>query len=117
MADASVSGAPSGAGEAQSALASPVELVGHARGSFYVGEEAVRVLEGLKGPVGVVAVCGRARQGKSYILNQLLGKSGAFKVASTHKPCTKGIWLWSDPVRMVSKEGEEYHLVSEGSGT
>lgn len=29
----------------------------------------------IQGPVGVVAVCGRARQGKSFILNQLLGQS------------------------------------------
>ena len=29
----------------------------------------------VKGPVGVVAVSGRARQGKSFILNQLLGQS------------------------------------------
>ncbi len=36
----------------------------------------------VKGPVAVVAVCGRARQGKSFILNQLLLKSsgGGFQV-------------------------------------
>ena len=39
------------------------------------------------------AVCGRARQGKSYILNQLLGQSSGFKVAATHRPCTKGTTL------------------------
>ncbi len=36
----------------------------------------------VKGPVAVVAVCGRARQGKSFILNQLLLQSsgGGFQV-------------------------------------
>jgi hypothetical protein len=29
-------------------------------------------------------------QGKSFILNQLLGRSGGFVVAPTHRPCTKG---------------------------
>lgn len=29
-------------------------------------------------------------QGKSFILNQLLGRSGGFEVAPTHRPCTKG---------------------------
>ena len=28
-------------------------------------------------------------QGKSYILNQLLGQSSGFVVAPTHRPCTK----------------------------
>jgi len=31
----------------------------------------------------------RASQGKSYILNQLLGQSSGFVVAPTHRPCTK----------------------------
>lgn len=49
-------------------------------------------------PVGVVAVCGRARQGKSYILNKLLKQTGSgFTVGPTHRPCTKGLWMWSEP--------------------
>lgn len=34
--------------------------------------EAVSLLQLVKEPIGVVSVCGRARQGKSYILNQVL---------------------------------------------
>lgn len=33
--------------------------------------EAVALLQLVKQPVGVVSVCGRARQGKSFILNQV----------------------------------------------
>jgi hypothetical protein len=33
--------------------------------------EAVAALQMVKGPLGVVSVCGRARQGKSFILNQV----------------------------------------------
>jgi len=33
--------------------------------------EAVAALQLVKEPVGVVSVCGRARQGKSFILNQV----------------------------------------------
>ena len=33
--------------------------------------EAVATLQLVKEPVGVVSVCGRARQGKSFILNQV----------------------------------------------
>ncbi|KAK1348665.1 hypothetical protein POM88_054945 [Heracleum sosnowskyi] len=39
-------------------------------GKFKMDLEAVAVLQLLKEPVGVVSVCGRARQGKSFILNQ-----------------------------------------------
>lgn len=34
--------------------------------------EAVAALQLVKEPIGVVSVCGRARQGKSYILNQVI---------------------------------------------
>lgn len=38
-----------------------------ATGKFQVGAEALAVLKALKGPVSIVAVCGRARQvGSSY---------------------------------------------------
>ena len=41
---------------------------------FDLQADAVRLLKGLHGPVGVVAVCGRARMGKSTLLNQLVCK-------------------------------------------
>ena len=80
-------------------------------GKFEVGEEALAVLRNTRGPVGVVAVAGRARQGKSFILNQLLGKSGGFTVGPTHRPCTKGLWMWSAPVESTAPDGSKYSLV------
>ncbi|RWR89610.1 guanylate-binding protein 2 [Cinnamomum micranthum f. kanehirae] len=87
------------------------------RGKFHMDPEAVATLQLVKGPIGVVSVCGRARQGKSYILNQLLGRSSGFQVASTHRPCTKGLWMWSAPLKRTALDGTEYHLLlldSEG---
>ena len=44
------------------------------RGRFKMDPEAVAALQLVKGPLGVVSVCGRARQGKSFILNQVSNK-------------------------------------------
>lgn len=41
------------------------------KGRFHMDPEAVALLQLVKQPVGVVSVCGRARQGKSFILNQV----------------------------------------------
>ncbi|OVA11104.1 Guanylate-binding protein [Macleaya cordata] len=87
------------------------------KGKFKMDPEAVSVLQLVKGPIGVVSVCGRARQGKSFILNQLLGSSSGFQVASTHRPCTKGLWMWSAPLKRTALDGTEYNLLlldSEG---
>ena len=59
----------------------------------------------------VVAVCGRARQGKSFVLNRLLGRSSGFTVAPTTRPCTKGLWMWSQPVEHVAPDGRRCSLV------
>lgn len=54
------------------ALGRPLRLVYcDGRGKFHLDPEAVGALQLVKGPVGVVSVCGRARQGKSFILNQV----------------------------------------------
>ena len=87
-------------------------------GRFALGEEALAVLRSCTGPVAVAAVCGRARQGKSYILNQIAkhaastgaaaasaGAASGFLVASSVKPCTKGVWLWSAPIPRVAADG------------
>ncbi|KAL2931698.1 Guanylate-binding protein 2 [Bienertia sinuspersici] len=87
------------------------------KGKFRLDPEALATLQLVKEPIGVVSVCGRARQGKSFILNQLLGRSSGFQVASTHKPCTKGLWLWSVPIKRTALDGTEYNLIlldSEG---
>ncbi|PSC76322.1 interferon-induced guanylate-binding 1-like [Micractinium conductrix] len=91
----------------------PLELISYDQntGKFKLGAEALEALKRTRGPVGVVAVCGRARQGKSFILNQVLGRTGGFQVAPTHRPCTKGLWMWSAPVEHRGPDGSPYSLV------
>lgn len=76
----------SSAGEVEAALptAEPLQLLRYddASGSFELGDRALEALRACSGAVGVVAVCGRARQGKSYVLNRLLGRSSGFTVCA-----------------------------------
>ena len=81
---------------------------------FELGAEALDALRKIRGDVGVLAVCGRARQGKSYILNQLCsaGNEAGFKVGPTVRPCTKGLWIWSAPIERIDPvTGKRFHVI------
>jgi hypothetical protein len=49
------------------------------KGKFVMDPEAVAALQLVKGPIGVVSVCGRARQGKSFVLNQVRARQGELR--------------------------------------
>ncbi|THG12325.1 hypothetical protein TEA_001512 [Camellia sinensis var. sinensis] len=62
--------------------ARPIRLVYcDEKGKFRMDPEAVATLQLVKEPVGVVSVCGRARQGKSFILNQGTYSTQIFSLA------------------------------------
>ncbi|KAK3245081.1 hypothetical protein CYMTET_45332 [Cymbomonas tetramitiformis] len=95
-------------------MSKPLQLISFdAEGKFVVGFEALALLQKLRGPVGVLAVCGRARQGKSFILNRIAqtGSGEGFEVGPTHRPCTKGLWMWSEPIPQTTPDGRKYHMI------
>ena len=57
-------------------------------------EENVRHLHHIKAAVAVVAVVGKFHSGKSFLLNQLMGKTEGFGIGPYVRPQTMGIWMW-----------------------
>lgn len=104
------------ADEAEAVRPLPFVLVGD-DGSFSVNPEAAARLERVKGKLVVVAVAGLYRTGKSFLLNLLVRHAkgiqvGAtassasaddapgFAVGGTVNACTKGIWMWGEPLEL-----------------
>lgn len=58
------------------------------------------------------------RTGKSYLLNRmLLDRAHGFSVGPSINPCTKGLWMWSQPLKSLSEEGMPIMVVdTEGFG-
>ena len=56
--------------------------------------ENVRHLHHINSAVAVVAVVGKFHSGKSFLLNQLMGKQDGFGIGPYVRPQTMGIWMW-----------------------
>lgn len=55
-------------------------------------------LKKVKGPVALVGVVGKFHSGKSFLMNQLMGKAAGFGLGPSVKPKTMGIWMWGKPL-------------------
>ena len=65
---------------------------------YIVSEEAKEFLSRIKERVGVIAVAGKYRTGKSFLLNRVIintREKKGFGVGPTINPCTKGLWCWT----------------------
>ena len=84
-----------------------------------VNEEALEVLRKISGPISVVSVVGLYRTGKSFLVNRIVGRQKGFQVGPTINACTKGIWIWSEPIPVTNARGEKVNLIvldTEGIG-
>ena len=59
-----------------------------------VVERNIKHLHRINTAVAVVAVVGKFHSGKSFLLNQLMGKKNGFGVGPSVRPQTMGIWMW-----------------------
>lgn len=86
--------------------AAPLCLVRIRGGVLEVDEAAASWLASLRTPeVSVVCSTGTSRIGRSYLLNQLIGRSDGFPTSAGVRPCTRGLWLWSELLGRGSGSG------------
>ncbi|CAG9318600.1 unnamed protein product [Blepharisma stoltei] len=91
------------------------------REGFRLTSEGLNFLNSIKTKVSVVAVAGKYRTGKSYMLNKIIldVEGPGFGVGPTINPCTKGLWIWSEPIPVKAVDGQDVSLLvidSEGLG-
>lgn len=91
----------------------PLITVSESTGALQISPDAVNLLQSIKGSIAIVSVAGLYRTGKSYLLNMLLERKNAshrFHVGATVNGCTKGIWIWGQP---LSPDIKYKHLTSD----
>ncbi|XP_038673308.1 guanylate-binding protein 1-like isoform X2 [Scyliorhinus canicula] len=76
----------------------PMHLImNSADGKLSVAKDAVDMLKKMNQPLVVVALVGKYRTGKSFLLNRLAGRKTGFPVGGSVQSETKGIWMWCLP--------------------
>ena len=82
----------------------PINLIEFSKKNFILNEEALNILRNIKEELIVVSIVGKARTGKSFLMNLLLNSNNninrnnyGFKIGSTINSCTRGIWIWNTP--------------------
>ena len=84
-----------------------IPLVIYQDGKFQIPKEAHDLLTQKEySKIGIISLVGKYRTGKSFLLNRVIlntHKKSGFTVAPTFKPCTKGIWIWSEPLIINNK--------------
>ncbi|KAM3924036.1 uncharacterized protein RB166_012923 [Leptodactylus fuscus] len=94
----------------------PVCLIeNHEDGTIQVNQAALEILSAITQKVVVVAIVGKYRTGKSYLMNKLAGQKNGFSLGSTVQSMTKGIWMWCVP-HPVTPDHTLVLLDTEGLG-
>uniref|UniRef100_A0A8D1N2W3 GB1/RHD3-type G domain-containing protein n=1 Tax=Sus scrofa TaxID=9823 RepID=A0A8D1N2W3_PIG len=75
----------------------PICLVKNQNNHLTVNPKALKILGEICQPVVVVTIAGLYRTGKSYLMNRLAGQNHGFRLGSTVRSETKGIWMWCVP--------------------
>ena len=88
-----------------------VPFIVYENGKFIITNQSKLLLSQKKiKHIGIISLVGKYRTGKSFFLIFFIlnnkAKSG-FSVGPTFKPCTKGIWIWSEPI-MIKNNNEEF---------
>lgn len=88
---------------------------------YRVSDEAKVFLNSVDGKIAVIAVAGKYRTGKSFLLNRVIlnKRNSGFGVGPTINPCTKGLWVWPETLKSQKPDEEQMKVLvidSEGIG-
>ena len=101
-----------------------IPLVIFENGKFLIPKEAKKLLNQPSfNHIGIISLVGKYRTGKSFLLNRVLlnkQKNSGFGVGPTFRPCTKGIWVWSEPFIVTNSKSSKpfpcFLIDTEGLG-
>ena len=101
----------------------PINLIEFNRNNFILNEKALDIIDSIKEDLIIVSIVGKARTGKSYLMNLLLNNNqskycgNGFEISSKLNSCTRGIWLWNTPREKPNSSAKIIFIDSEGTNS
>ena len=101
----------------------PINLIEFHKNNFVLNEKALNILRAIKEDLIIVSIVGKARTGKSYLMNLLLNNHNSkypgngFEISSKLNSCTRGIWLWDTPRQKPNSSSKIIFIDSEGTNS
>ena len=102
----------------------PINLIEFHKNNFILNEKALNILNNITEDLIIVSIVGKARTGKSYLMNLLLNNNNSslppsgFQISSRLSSCTKGIWLWNTPRTSPQSQNTKIIFIdSEGTNS
>ena len=77
-------------------------------------KESEEVISSIDSNLAIICIAGIYRSGKSYLLNRLLGRQDGFEIGPTIASCTKGLWIWGEPVKLKDRNIQVLIIDTEG---
>ena len=89
----------------------PIQLITKdGSNTLKIEQKALDCIKSFRETFGVVIVVGPYRQGKSFLLNQIMNKNG-FSVGHKDESHTKGIWMWPELVKAKDEQGNSVNML------
>ena len=101
----------------------PINLIEFNHNNFVLNEKALDILKSIKDNLIIASIVGKARTGKSYLMNLLLNNNqskypgNGFEISSRLNSCTRGIWLWDTPRQKPNSSAKIIFIDSEGTNS
>lgn len=93
----------------------PIEFITiDKEGRCTLTKEAESLIRSIDTNIAVICIAGIYRSGKSYLLNRLLGRQDGFEIGPTIASCTKGLWIWGNPIKIENRNLKVLIIDTEG---
>lgn len=83
----------------QALFAKPIQLLKLEESNFIGTSDGLSFLRQMPAPIVILGAAGRAKSGKSTLLNHLFFTK--FSTSAVSEPGTTGLWLWSEPSHVI----------------